>query len=153
MDPRHIRELQLTSPEAVWLFLLTIKVKGNPDLCLVNNNEPVVSNGVTYQPFPFALNLPADTGESQPKVTLTISNISDEIIKAIRSQVEPPVLQVQMVSSAFPDIVEKDLDFLQLRNVSYDAISITGTLEVINVLSRGFPSEQYDPVKFPGLFR
>jgi len=153
MDPRNIRELQLTSSEAVWLFLLTIKVKGNPDLCFVNNNEQVISNGIIYEPFPFALNLPSDNGESQPKVTLTISNISDEIIKAIRSQVEAPILRVQMVSSAFPDIVEKDLDFLQLRNVSYDAISITGQLEVINVLTRGFPADQYDPVHYPGLFR
>lgn len=153
MDPRNIRETQLTSSEVAWLYLLTIKTKGNPDLCLVNNNEPVVSNGITFEPFPFSLNLPSDNGESQPKVTLTISNISDEIIKAIRGQDTAPELKVQLVTSAFPDIVEKELDFLQLRHVAYDAISIQAELAVTNILSLGFPAETYDPVHFPALFR
>ncbi len=119
----------------------------------VNNNEQVVSRGVTYEPFPFALVLPEDTGDRLPKVTITISNISGEIIQAIRAQSTAPDMKVEMVSSAYPDIVEKTLDFLQLRSVNYDAITITGQLEVVNVLTKGFPSESYDPVHFPGLFR
>ncbi len=153
MDPRNTREAQLTSSEVAWLYLLTIKTKGNPDLCLVNNNEQVISNGITYEPFPFSLNLPSDNGESQPKVTLTISNISDEIIKAIRAQATAPELKVQLVTSAFPDIVEKELDFLQLKNVNYDAMSVTAELQVTNILSLGFPAEKYDPIHYPALFR
>ena len=153
MDPRNVAEMQSLSSDAAWLFLLTIKTKGAPNLCLVNNNEEIVSNGVTYKPFPFSLNLPSDTGDRQPKVTLSISNISDEIIQAIRMQSEAPVLTVEMVTSKFPDVVEKRLDYLQLRNVHYDAVTVTGELEVINVLTRGFPSESYDPVHYPALFR
>jgi hypothetical protein len=112
-----------------------------------------VSNGLEYQPFPFSLNLPADTGERLPRIQLAISNISNEIIEAIRAETTPPMLTIEMVSSAFPDIVEKRLDFLTLRGVSYDASMITGELEVINVMSTGFPAEVYDPVHYPGLFR
>jgi hypothetical protein len=153
VQPENQRDIQATSSPVAWLFLLTIEAKDKPPLYLVNNNEIFVSNGVEYQPFPFALKLPDDTGERLPRITLAISNISNEIIEAIRSQSTPPTLTIELVSSAYPDIVEKRLDFLTLRNVSYDATTITADLEVINVMSSGFPSEVYDPVHYPALFR
>jgi hypothetical protein len=153
MDYRNVVELNNTSSPVAWLYLLTIRTKDNPDLCLVNNNEPITSNGIVYQPFPFALTLPADTNERLPSVTLTISNISAEIIEAVRSQPTAPTLKVELVSSAYPDIVEKRLDFLKLRSVTYDAMVVTGGLEVVNTLSSMFPSETYDPVHYPGMYR
>ncbi len=153
VQPENQRDIQATSSSAAWLFLLTVEAKGKPPLYLVNNNEVLVSNGIEYQPFPFALKLPDDTGERLPKIQLNISNISNEIIEAIRAESTPPTLSIDLVSSAFPDIVEKRLDFLTLRSVTYDANSITADLEVSNVMSSGFPAEVYDPVHYPGLFR
>ena len=153
MYSQNTRAIQATSSPVAWLFLLTIMAKDKPPLYLVNNNEPIVSQGIEYLPFPFQLNLPSDDGESLPKVSLKISNISNEIIEAIRSELTPPELKVELVSSAYPDIVEKRLDFLKLRSVSYDAITITGQLEVVNVMTNAFPSEVYDPVHYPGMFR
>ncbi len=153
VSPQNQADIQATSSSVAWFYLLTIETLGNPPLHLVNNNEVFVSNGIEYQPFPFKLNLPSDTGERLPRIQLVIANISNEIIDAIRSQSVPPVLTVDLVSSSYPDIIEKRLDFLVLRNVTYDANSITGDLEVTNVMSSGFPAESYDPVHFPGLFR
>lgn len=153
MLPENIRSIQDTSSPVAWLFLLTIKAKDKPPLYLVNNNEPIISQGIQYEPFPFKLNLPSDDGETLPKISLVISNISNEIIEAIRSELTPPELKVELVSSAYPDLVEKRLDFLKLRSVSYDAITITGQLEVLNVMTNAFPSEVYDPVHFPGMYR
>jgi hypothetical protein len=143
---------QSASPFA-WLFLLTITEPGYPPLYLVNNNEPFVSRGITYQPYAFGLVLPADDGESLPTAALSIDNISGEIVEYIRALATPPEIVVELVTSAYPDVVEKRLDFLKLRNVNYDALTITGQLEVNNVLSLGFPDENYDPTHFPGLFR
>jgi hypothetical protein len=39
-----------------------------------------------------------------------------------------------------------------LRNVSYDAMTITGTLEVASVWARKFPAETVDAVRYPSLF-
>jgi Domain of unknown function (DUF1833) len=153
MDPRNVPSLFSSSSPIAWLFLLTITLQGQPPIRLVNNNEEITSRGNIYSPFPFALNLPEDTGDRLPKVTLSISNISREIVDTLRAQTFPPAIIVELISSAYPDIIEKRLDFLQLRSVNYDAITITGQLEVVNVLTRGFPSEVYDPVHFPGLFR
>jgi hypothetical protein len=153
MDYRNIVEINNVSSPVAWFYLLTIKTTNNPDLCLVNNNEPIISNGIEYKPFPFSLNLPSDTGDRLPTVNLTISNISNEIIESIRNQPTAPVLTIELVSSAYPDIVEKRLDFLKLRSVSYDAMTVTGNLEVINTMSSVFPSETYDPVHYPGMYR
>lgn len=153
MQYENIQEIQRLSSPVAWLYLLTIKTPNNPDLCLVNNNEPIVSNGIKYEPFPFALSLPSDTGDRLPSVNLVISNISPEIIESLRSQLTPPVLKIELVSSAYPDIVEKRLDFLKLRSVSYDAINVTGSLEVINTMSSAYPCEKYDPIHYPGMYR
>jgi len=152
MTPNNIAHIQEFSSSVVWLYLLTIETPRNLPLYLVNNNEEFVSNGITYLPYPFELVLPEDTGDKLPTVKLTISNVDGAIVDAIRGFATAPQISVQLVSSAYPDVIEKKLDYLQLRNVSYDAMTISGTLETINVLSRRFPDESYDPVHFPAIF-
>lgn len=141
-----------TSTDVVWMYLLTITASSGPPLYLVNNNEPVTSRGIEFLPYPFALVLPEDFGDQLPQVQISIDNISLEIVDFIRGEIIAPTIKVELVTSAFPDIVEKSLDFLQLRDVKYDAMAITGTLEVINVLNTRFPAESYDPTRYPALF-
>ena len=103
-------------------------------------------------PYPFTLTLPLDTGDKIPSITLTIDNVDQSLTDAVRELELAPSIRVQLVTSAFPDLIEKDLNFLKLRNVNYDAMAITGTLEIASVWARKFPSEIVDPVKFPSLF-
>lgn len=152
MDPRNISGLQDVSSELVWLFLLTISTPGNPDLLLVNNNEPITSRGQIYQPYPFRMQLPEDTGDRVPVVKLQIDNIAGDIITAIRGFQDPPTIKVELITNKYPDIVEKSLDSMRLNSVGYDSITIQGDLGIINVLSVKFPAENYDPISFPGLF-
>jgi hypothetical protein len=151
-EPLNQRAIQATSTDVVFHYLLTIRTANNPPLYLVNNSEPVVSRGITYLPYPFALILPQDDAETLPVVSLEIANIAAEIVEAIRGQGTPPELKVEMVSSAFPDTVEVMLDYLRLRVANYDAVAVTGQLESINVLNVRFPKGAYTPVEFPGLF-
>ena len=153
MDIRNISAAQDISSPVAWLFLLTFSSKGNPDLNLVNNNLPITSNGVEYQPFPFRLQLPEDTGDRLPVVKLQIDNISGEIVQLIRAMQEPPTVKVSLITSAYPDIIEKSLDSMRLNSVGYDSITIQGELSIINVLSVKFPSEDYSPINYPGMFR
>jgi hypothetical protein len=153
MQPQNVRYANASSTNAAWFFLLSITpASGDEVIHLVNNNEPVVSNGITYIPYPFNLTLPLDTGDKIPTITLTIDNVDQLLVDAIRELEVAPSIRVQLITSVFPDLVEKDLDFLKLRNVTYDAMSITGTLEVASVWARKFPSEQVDPVHYPALF-
>ena len=153
ISPQNTPSVNLSSTVTAWFFLLSITpASGTEVIHLVNNNEPVVSNDITYMPYPFHLTLPLDTGDKIPQITLTIDNVDQLLINAIRELELAPTIRVQLITSAFPDLVEKDLDFLKLRNVSYDAMSITGTLEVASVWARKFPSEHVDPTHFPALF-
>jgi len=153
MQPQNVRYANASSTNAAWFFLLSITpASGDEVIHLVNNNEPVVSNGITYIPYPFSLTLPLDTGDKIPTITLTIDNVDQMLVDAIRELEVAPSIRVQLITSVFPDLIEKDLDFLKLRNVTYDAMSISGTLEVASVWARRFPSEQVDPVHFPALF-
>lgn len=136
-----------------FFYLLTITPPtGAEKIHLVNNTEPVVSNGLTFQPYPFTLSLPLDTGDKIPSIQLTIDNVDQSLTNAIRELETAPAIRIQLVTSTFPDLVEKDLDFLRLRNVNYNAISITGVLEIASIWARRFPAERVDPVRFPSLF-
>lgn len=145
--------LNASATDTAWFFLLTITpASGSEVIRLVNNNEPVISNSTTYYPYPFSITLPIDTGDKIPQITLSIDNVDQSLTDAVRELELAPSIRLQLVTSAFPDLVEKDLDFLKLRNVSYDAMTITGTLEVASVWARKFPAETVDAVRYPSLF-
>lgn len=153
MQPQNIPGALATSSPVAWLALLTITAAGRDPLRVVNNSQPVLSRGMTFDPYPFALTLPADDSESLPQVRLTISNIDRRIVEFLRGAATAPTIAIELVTSAFPDLVEKSLTFLALTQVGYDALTVTGTLNVDDFLAQRFPGEGYVPPLFPGLFR
>jgi hypothetical protein len=153
LHPSNTPAINASATNTAFFFLLTIEPpSGTPPIYLVNNTQPVTSNGITYQPYPFSTTLPMDTGDKIPSIQLTIDNVDQSLTNAIRELEEAPNIRLQLVTSDFPDLVEKDLNFLRLRNVNYDAMTITGVLEVASIWARKFPSERVDPVAFPALF-
>lgn len=149
VTPTGIAEAQAVSSEAAWLVLLTITT---PDdvMRFVNNNEAIVSNGETFEAFPFSIVLPGDDGDSLPRVKLQIQNFDERIVEAIRGLATPPQVKAQLITSLTPDEIEIEIENMVLRNVNYDAIDITGDLQVVNVLTRKFGGH-YSTVEFPGL--
>lgn len=139
------------SSPIVWLTLLTFTIPGRTPLRVVNNTEDIVSRGNTFLSCGFEIILPNDDGDSMPNVKLTIPNADLLIIDWIRGFPIAPTLMMEIVLSSQPDIVERSIDWMRLANVTYDALQITGTLSVENVLSAGFPCEKYSPVRFPAL--
>ena len=133
-----------------WLFLLTITT---PTITLrfVNNDQNITSRGNEFSCFPFSLQLPVDDGETVPTVTLRLQNFDNLIVQAIRGEATAPQVTLELVTTLDPNYVEIALESLVLRAVNYDALEITGTLGVINVLTRGFGGA-YSPHRFPGLF-
>jgi hypothetical protein len=155
VQPQNVPAALSSSSPVAWLFLLHIWRSGDEvnALHVVNNSEPVVSRGTTFEPYPFTVELPADDSESAPSVTLVISNLDAAIVEFIRGQAVAPNIWIELVTSAYPDVVEKALTFLRLVSVTYDAMVITGRLDVDDFLSQRFPAESYVPSLFPALFR
>lgn len=133
----------------VWLVLLRMG-----STRVVNNNEDIVSNGVTYTAYPFEINLPADTLEKSPQVTLRIDNIDRSLTDWIRNQSDPPSVTIEVILASDPDNVEMTVDNLTLVDATWNAHTITGTLRLEDIFNAEFPSKGsvYDPTQFPGLF-
>jgi hypothetical protein len=140
-----------TSTNEAFLWLLTITTS-NETIRLVNNMEDVVSRGDNYTAYPFNISLPVEDGSKQLSLSLTIDNVDQVLIEAIRGFLEPPVMKLELVLSSDFDTVEKKIDFLRLGQVEYDQLQIRGQLKPNNVLGNAFPATSYDPAQFPALF-
>lgn len=118
---------------------------------LVDNLEPVISRGRSFMAYPFSITLPTQDTEKTTELTLSIDNVDQRLIDAIRGTVDPPTVMIEMVLSSSPDTVYAKYDYLQLANVTYDAQTITGVLIPNDWLHKAFPACSYDGVQFPDL--
>jgi len=142
--------INLPEIDVAFLHLLTITAQGDV-IRVVNNNEEITSNGNVFQPYPLALSLPVDDGERQPELMLTIDNVDQRLVKAIRELLEPPLVKFEMVLSISPDTVEQTIDFLRADVVNYDAMQIQMRLRPQNIMGRRFPYSRYVPSEYPDL--
>jgi len=121
-------------------------------LYFVNNTVEIISNGVTYQPYPFRVTLPEDTEGVLPEVKLTIDNVDRQLTEAIRGFNNPPEVTLKVILASAPDTVEMQIDNLKLRNINFDAFTISGALIIDSPMSRRFPASRYNPKQYPALF-
>lgn len=137
----------------VLLFLLTIN---HADLIeplrFVNNNTAIVSNGATYSPYWFDLQLPDDSSGGISSVRLTIDNIDRQIALVIRSITTAATLDLSLILASAPDDLELTLSGLTLRNVEFNAATVSGELIFEERLSNQYPKDLFTPQNFPGLF-
>lgn len=151
LTPTYRTSLQNVTSDTAFFFLLTITT---PDeiIRVVNNWENVQSRGETFYAYPFSLSLPAETGDKQPAVDLTIDNVDQRLTESIRKFATPPSVKIELVSTIDFDIPEKTIDFLKVSNVEYDVMQIRFTLQPDNMLARKFPIATYNSVEFPDLY-
>lgn len=146
-----------------FLVLLTISMDQLGDgnwtcLHLTNNNEDVVStiaDGVTpetYISFPFEFTLPASTPGQISQVSLSVTNVSQELIDYIRNVVSPMVVNLYIVTATEPDVIVVEHPAYTWRNLQYDVSTISGSISLENLLSEPFPGDLMAPYNFPGLF-
>jgi hypothetical protein len=152
LRPATVPYAQASSSEVIFLALLTFSMPGVEPLRVVNNTVDIRSRGNLYSAYPFKVTLPNDDNERLPTVTLEIDNVSGELMKWIRGFQTAPTLLLEIVTNINYDVVERSVGYLRLSQVDYDTMTITGSLEVDNILSWRFPADVYDPVQFPGVF-
>ncbi len=142
-----------SSTDQAFLVLLTITPAEGVGLPLrvVNNLEAVTSRGQVFEAYPFAITLPSENADSQPSVTITIDAVDQRIIEQVRAFARPPSVRLELILSGSPDTVDKSIDFLELVNVTYDALTVRAVLQPINFLSRAAVADIYNGTEFPGL--
>jgi hypothetical protein len=148
-----LRSLFAEESSEVWVVLLTLDHVDLPVAIRVCSDAvDIVSRGETFVSFPFELTLPDDTDGGPPRATLTIDNVSREIAEAVRSVTSPPSVVIEVVRAAEPNVVEAVLPVFELRNVRYNAQTVSGELEVEDLTSEPYPADSFTPAKFRGLF-
>jgi len=141
-------------------LLLTINHSSLPaPIRIYNANEfdngvpkILVSRGYSFVAFPFNITLPEEGSDSPPQVTLSICNVDRSITNALRSIATRMSVTLEVVLSESVSTVEAGPFTMKMVNVTYDALTISGTLTYDSILSESFPKNRMDVTLFPGLF-
>lgn len=145
-------ELAAQECASAWLVLLTLD---HPELDqpirVTSDAVATISNGLTFEPFPFEVTLPDDTEGRAPQAQLRIDNTSQEIIAALRGLTTPPTLKIEIVRSPDPDSVEREWSGLEWRSSQYDIGAIIGILSGDDLALEEFPYVTFDG-RFKGLW-
>jgi hypothetical protein len=140
--------------DKVFLALLTIS---HSDLAgpirVVNDLVNLTSRGDHYLAFPFQIVLPEERDDQLGQVQLSIDNVDRTIVEAVRTISSPASIRLEIVIADQPDTVEAGPFDFTLRNVEYDALTVTGTLMYEDILNEPVPADSFTPNFFPGLFR
>lgn len=139
--------------EAIIILLTLTEASLPAPIRVCTAGEDVVSNGETYQAFPFEITMPDDTDEAPPTVRLTIDAVDRRIIEAVRAAEGAIAVQMQVVFSSDLDQVEVMPGEFKLTEVEYSALSVEGTLSYEDILSEPYPADTFTPAKFPGMPR
>jgi len=137
-----------------FLILLTISHPTlSAPLFFTSDGVQTISRGNVYLPFPFQLTIPDDQDQQLPQAGITIDNVDRSIVTAIRNMGTAPAgILIEVVTSAAPDNVEFASGELTLRDVNYDAMTVSGTLTFEAILAEPFPGDLVTPATIPGVF-
>jgi hypothetical protein len=112
---------------------------------------------VTFQPFPFSAQLPAQSGSGQQDLILAIDNVDQSIIAEIELANGDPTTKVSAIYRVFtasnlaaPAFV---LPALAMSDIVATDTQVSGTASRTDVLNRPFPSKLYTIALYPGLDR
>ena len=155
VSPNALRAMLAQETGEVFLICLTI---AHPTLAapylLVNDQVELVRAAGTFQPFAFDISLPNEQDDQLPQVTMTIDNIDNEILRAIRSlSGQRPKVTMELVLASSPDTVEAGPFNFSILNIDYDDAKIQGAIGFEDdLLNTAFPADTYTPTNSKGLF-
>lgn len=136
---------------------LLVPVRVNSDLA------DYVLGGQTFYGFGFKIILPTDD-EQTPRASVSIQNVTQDIGIAVQSMSTSPQIQIQIfLKSDFTDDLprqpigtpspEYSAPLLRLRNVSCDAMTLSGDLYGYDLTTEPWPSIRSTQDRLPGLYR
>ena len=138
--------------EDIWLVLLTLTHATLVEpIRVVNNITRIASNGEHFEAFGFDFEFPADASDRPPQARLVIDNVSLELVETIRSISSPPLVRMDFIRSSAPDVLELTLQGFSLKDTSWDAQRMSGTLAQEDIVTEGYPADNFSPASFRGL--
>lgn len=103
--------------------------------------------------YPFDIKLPDDREDEIAAATLTIDNVDRQIVQAVRQISSPVSVSLWVVlSSDIDDVIAGPFEF-SLNGASWNAMTVSGSLEFEPILNIRYPQHRFTPVTTPGLFK
>lgn len=148
-----VAAIQAVNTSVVFHGLITIT---HPTLTepirVCDNNEAVTSRGHIYYPIAFTSDLPDDTADALPTARITLDNVAQELIDAIRGLTTPPKFTLEVVTSDNPNYVELLVADLLMRSVTWNDTQITAELSSDDILNQKWPEGTFNPAEYAGIF-
>lgn len=121
------------------------------------SQEPVYGtthNGNKYYCLPFSFTIPdqPDDSDATVKAQIQIDNVNRDYVEAVRNMDIAPTLVVKFVLKSSVNVVQQQMPSMRIKEITYDAALITGEIEPDDYRIEPFPSPQFYPSRFPGLF-
>ena len=127
-------------------------------ICRLEDTAPLnPAEEVEFQALAFDLELPPVEAIPVPEITLSIDNVSTEIIKYLDRAVETQ----DMIEMTYRPYLTNDLSTPQMdppitlviTEVTADISKISATARMMDIGNKSFPAENYTVKKYPGLSR
>lgn len=134
-------------------------VRDNTDLtCRLEAGAPLnAGEMVTFIAMGFELELPTVDTAPVPEISITLDNVSREIVRHLDGAAESQdVIEVTYRPYLSTDLEGPQMEppiTLVLTEVSADVFRVTGRARMLDVGNKAFPAETYSATTFPGLTR
>jgi len=112
-------------------------------------------SGVTQEFIflPMQINLPPEQETGVGNINITINYVTPQAIVLIRKYLTEPVkVTIELVLASSPSTTEVIFDNFWITSATYNAQSINLQLDMISFSREPFPSFNFTPTYFPGLF-
>lgn len=110
---------------------------------------------VDFVNMPFELTRPEQSSTGVPSITITIDNVSREIV----ANIELALASTDLVVATYREYLDSDLSgpqndpptHLDIMTCSASVFTVTATAGFTNLNNKKFPTEEYSTERFPGL--
>lgn len=153
MSPEFIEAIM--SPQTDELILPLVEIS-HEDMESVEryvaDDAEIISGGETFSPGGFTITLPEEGDDASPTLGWEMENLNSEFSNRIRGVTGFAEVTIRYVLASSPDTIEMGPMTMELQNVTYDRMTIGGTLGIEPVLDSAGCIIKMVPSLFPGLF-
>ena len=143
LTPAQTASLTAQETTEAYLFLLDVYFNGVIQYRFTSDAVDTVYATNTYEPFPFDIYLPTSR-EGQPSaMQLRMDNVSQRMIDEIRTSADAIRIDLFVVLGSDKSLMRQETNF-SWRNLTYDALSISGSLTLEGFLNEPYPYKRLD---------
>lgn len=127
-------------------------------ICQLEESAPLnAGQEVEFVAMAFDLELPPVEAIPVPEITLTLDNVSTELIEYLDKAIETQ----DMIEMTYRPYLSNDLSCPQMNppitlvitEITVDVSKISATARMMDIGNKSFPAENYTVKKYPGLSR